>query len=247
MTLDACARIVAEGDPDRFLSVMAAPVAARARLLPLYAVNVEIARAPHVSQEPMIGEMRLQWWRDAVAEIAAGAAPRAHEVAAPLAEVIRACDLPVAVLDAAIAARRWDLWREPFEDEAAFLDHLDATSGGLMWLAVKSLGGTDETGARATGRAMGLANWFRAVPAMEARGMKPLPDGRPETVARLAREGLGWLGQGTDGRPALRAAWLAGPILRQAARQPERVKAGALGVSEFRRRASLIGRAALGR
>ena len=66
---------------------------------------------------------------------------------------------------------------------AAFLAHLDATSGGLMWLGVKALGGRDEAGSRAVGRAQGLANWFRAVPAMEARGMKPLPDGRPETVA----------------------------------------------------------------
>ncbi|TNF18762.1 MAG: phytoene synthase, partial [Rhodobacteraceae bacterium] len=59
----ACAAIVEKGDPDRFASAMAAPVAARARLFPLYAFNLEVARAPWVTQEPMIAEMRLQWWR----------------------------------------------------------------------------------------------------------------------------------------------------------------------------------------
>ena len=51
---------------------MAAPVEARRVLFPLYAFNVEVARAPWVTSEPMIGEMRLQWWRDALEEIARG-------------------------------------------------------------------------------------------------------------------------------------------------------------------------------
>ena len=62
MTVAACAAIVQRADPDRFLAVMAAPVAVRARLFPLFAVNVEVARAPWVTQEPLIAQMRLQWW-----------------------------------------------------------------------------------------------------------------------------------------------------------------------------------------
>ena len=59
---------------------------ARRVLFPLYAFNIEVSRAPWVTAEPMIAEMRLQFWRDVVEEIAAGKPPRAHEVAAPLAE-----------------------------------------------------------------------------------------------------------------------------------------------------------------
>lgn len=84
MSVEACAKLVERGDPDRFLAVMAAPVAARAQLLPLYAFNLEVARAPWVTKEPMIAEMRLQWWRDVVAE----ASPRAHEVVSPFHAVI---------------------------------------------------------------------------------------------------------------------------------------------------------------
>ncbi len=84
MSIAACAALVERGDPDRFMAVMAAPVPARARLFPLYAFNLEVARAPWVTQEPMIAEMRLQWWRDTVEALACGGPVRAHEVVAPL-------------------------------------------------------------------------------------------------------------------------------------------------------------------
>ncbi len=47
MSLEACAALVERGDPDRHAAAMAAPPAARARLWPLYAFNLEGgARAP---------------------------------------------------------------------------------------------------------------------------------------------------------------------------------------------------------
>ena len=78
--LTACARIVEKGDPARFKAVMAAPPKARDALFPLYAFNVEVARAPWVSAEPGIAEIRLHWWIDALGEIAAGGMVRRHEV-----------------------------------------------------------------------------------------------------------------------------------------------------------------------
>ena len=135
-----CAALVERGDGDRFAAVMAAPVAARGPLLVLYAFNLEVARAPWVTQEPMIAEMRLQWWRDVVAEAGEGRPARAHEVAGPLAALIRGAALPVAVLDGLIEARRWDVYREPFGDAAQFACYLEDTAGGLMTLAGRALG-----------------------------------------------------------------------------------------------------------
>ena len=251
MSLDACAALVQRGDPDRFAAVMAAPVAARARLLPLYALNLEVARAPWVSKEPMIAEMRLQWWRDVVAEPRA----RAHEVAAPLHAVIQETALPLDVLDRMIEARRWDIYREPFADEAAFAAHLDATAGGLMWLSGLALGAAPdhEAALRAIGWASGLVAWLRAVPELEARGRLPLPDGRREAVAALARRGLTLLNEGRAARlpaslrPAILPAWQAGALLRLAAAEPGRVADGTLHLSEFSRRGRLLWSAATGR
>jgi phytoene/squalene synthetase len=250
VSLAACAELVRRGDPDRFLAAMAAPATARARLFPLYAFNLEVARAPWVTAEPLIAEMRLQWWRDALAEIAAGATPRAHEVTQPLAEVLRAAPVPAALLDRLIEARRWDIARAPFPDAAALAAHLDATGGGLMWAAALALGAGPgaEAAVRDLARAGALAAWLRAVPALAASGRAPLPDPAPDAVAALARAGLGWLdaarrARGTVPRqayPALLTAWQARPILRQAARDPGAVAQGRLGLSEAARRGRLL-------
>ncbi len=245
--LAACAALVERGDPDRFLAAMAAPPAARAVLFPLFAFNLEIARAPWVTAEPMIAEMRLQWWRDMLAEAAAGAAPRAHEVAGPLARLIRDRGLDIQPLDAAVAARRWDIWREPFADEAALWAHLEATAAGILYPAAQALGADAAVlpALRLAARAGGLAGWLMAVPALEARGRLPLPDGRPQAVRALARQGLADLAAAHRGRfgpalPALRSLWRAGPVLARAARDPAAVAQGRLGGAEFTRRAGLL-------
>ncbi len=241
MSVGACAALVERGDPDRFLAAMAAPVAARERLFPLYAFNLEVARAPWVTQEPLIAEMRLQWWRDAVAEVAEGKPAREHEVMEPLAGVIRG-GVPGVLLDRIVAARRRDVYREPFGSAADLWGYLDATGGALMWASVLATGGGDEGGARAVGRAAALAAWLMAVPALEARGWQALPEG---DVAALAREGLAMIGPLRG--PALRAAWRAEAVLRQVVAEPARVAEGSLGTSEFRRRASLLWRVWRGR
>lgn len=254
MSIAACAAIVRVGDPDRFLATMAAPVALRARLFPIFALNVEVARAPWVTAEPAIAEMRLQWWRDAVQEVSDDRPARAHEVAAPLAAVILEAGLPTDMLDGLIGARRWEVWRDPFADAVALQAHLDRTAGHLMWLGCLCAGADPglEAAARAVARAQGLANWLAAVPALEARGLRPLPDARPEAVRALAADALDRLdaARGTAFGPAvpvIRAAWRARALLTQAVRDPGAVADGRLGTSEFRRRGSLLLRAMLGR
>ncbi|MBL4917541.1 squalene/phytoene synthase family protein [Szabonella alba] len=245
----ACAALVERADPARFAAVMAAPRGLRADLFTLYAFNLEVARAPWASAEPLVAEMRLQWWRDAAEAAGRGAPPPAHEVMGPMARLIAARCLPGDVLDALIAARRWDIYREPFEDQAAFDAYLDATGGGLIWLAalICGAGSEAEAPARAAGRAAGLAAYLQAVPELEARGRIPLVDGREAAVAGLARRGLDSLAMARKGRAALRQAapalipvCHAEPLLRRAARDPGRVAAGALQISEFTLRWRLL-------
>ena len=255
MSLQACADLVARGDADRFAAAMAAPPGARAVLFPLYAFNLEVARAPWLTAEPMIAEMRLQWWRDVLDEIAAGGPVRRHEVATPLADALNAEG--ARRLDALIEARRWDIAGEGFDHEAALTDYLEATAGGLMCTAANALGMPHDTDPVVIDFAFGagLAAWFCAIPELEARGRRPLPDGRPQAVAALAREGLRRIGLArarrhqvpAAARPALYPGWQASVILRQAADDPGRVASGVLGPSPFRKRLSLIATALTGR
>ncbi len=186
--LNACAALVQRGDPVRFRAAMAAPVAARRVLFPLYAFNVEVSRAPWVTQEPMIAEMRLQWWRDVCEEIALGNPVRRHEVATPLAAVIRAQD--GLALDTLVAARRWDIYKDAFEDVAHFERYLDQTAGTLAWVAARVLGPADEAVVRQAAVGAGVGAWLLAIPDLEARGRIPLLDGTAEAVAALAARAL---------------------------------------------------------
>lgn len=240
--LVACAQIVEKGDPERFQAVMAAPVAARAVLFPIYAMNVEVSRAPWVTQEHMIAEMRLQWWRDALAEIAEGGLVRRHEVVTPLAMVLPR-DMAKR-LDDLVLARRWDIYRDPFEDQAAFEDFIGNTSGLLMQAAAAALGDSDGRTAYALGWASGLASFLTAVPELESAGRVPLVDGRPGAVRALAQKGLEKLVEARKfrsavpqaARPALLSGWMARPILKRAATQPHLVAAGTLMPSEAAQR-----------
>ena len=251
--LIACADLVQRADPDRFLATMAAPVAARAVLFPLYALNVEVARAPWVTAEPMIAGMRLQWWRDALVEIAQGGPVRRHQVVTPLAGVLGA--KLAEHMDDVVAARYWDINKDPFEDVADFTRHIDQTSGTLMWVAARSLGPSDEAVVRDFAFASGVANWLRAVPELAARGRVPLLDGTAAGVRELAEMALARLAKARAKRgavskqaaPALLTGWQAGALLRQAVHDPGRVADGSIGQSGARMRLTLMARATSGR
>ena len=238
---------IERGDPTRYEALLAAAPEARPGLATLYAFNLEVARAPWVTKEPMIAEMRLQWWRDAL-EDAANGTIRAHEVMAPLAALMQKRRLPLDVLDRMVEARRWDIYSDAFADDAAFEAYLADTAGGLMWLSGKALGagGASEAALRAYGWAAGLAAYLQAVPELVARGRIPLLDGRDDAVKALAQEGLARLGAARAAmiepvaRPALLAGWQTQALLTMARNEPGRVGEGLLQLSEFSRRGRLL-------
>lgn len=240
MTLDAdltsCARLVERGDPLRFRTAMMAPLEARKKLFALYAFNVEVSRAPWVTKEPMIAEMRLQWWRDVLEEIAQGGDVRRHEVATPLSGVITAGQ--ARRLDELIVARRWDIYTDAFEDADDFARYIDSTAGHLMLTATELLGDADEEVVRNAGYAAGVAAWLQALPALEEAGRVPLLDGTPSGISALARAGTKALKDARGSRaavsrrcnPALLPATAAEPVLRHATAHPLDVADGRLPV-----------------
>jgi phytoene/squalene synthetase len=168
------------------------------------------------------------------------------EAAAPLIDAAAA-----AILDRMAEARRWDIWREPFDGADALVAHLDATAGGLMWLAARALGAPDgaEGAVRDVAAGQGMAGWLMAVPALRARGRDPLPEA-PATLACAARVRLDRGRQAALPRsaaPALYPAIGARAVLTRVMADPARVEAGALGPSEARRRADLAWLALTGR
>jgi len=154
-------------DRDRYLCALFAPANRRAALIALYAFNYEIAKTRDVVSEPLLGQIRLQWWREALDEAYRGDAVREHEVMAPLAAAIRRHDLSRAHFDAMISARERDLSDEPLASLAALEDYCAATAGRLQQLALEILDARSEEAAEAArevGIAYALAGLIRAIP-----------------------------------------------------------------------------------
>lgn len=245
--VQACAELVARGDSDRFASAMTAPVPAREVLFPLYAFNLELARAPYVTQDPIIARMRLQFWTDTLDEIAAGTPPRAHEVAAPLAHVVREAGADLIRLHGMVEARVSDLGEGARRDVADVEAYARGTAGNLMAVAGAALGGTDVAAFERIGTAQGIANWLLAQPGLRAAGRGFIAPSVKvyEDLARRGLELLAPVGAGAA-TPALRAAWRAKGVLKRARAHPDAVMQGTIGGSEFARRGGLLLKSLMG-
>ena len=111
-----CERLVREEDKDRFLAGLFAPEPQRRRLFALYALEIELARAAQRVKEPLAGEIRLQWWRDAVS----GSVPdqvAGNPVAAAFTETAEVSRLPQQTILDLIDAHGRDLVPEEVRDE----------------------------------------------------------------------------------------------------------------------------------
>jgi NADH dehydrogenase [ubiquinone] 1 alpha subcomplex assembly factor 6 len=163
----AAARLVRQHDFDRFLTALFAPAERRADLFALYAFNYEIARVREAVSEPLLGRIRLQWWRESLDAIYAARPVRRHEVVEPLAAAIRGRGLSREHFDRLIDAREQDLAEEPPASMVALETYAEATSSRLLYLALEVLGERGEkalAAARPAGVAYALSGLLRAVP-----------------------------------------------------------------------------------
>ena len=127
---------------------------------------------------PMPGEIRLQWWRDAIAQDARGDVA-ANPVALALDAAIERYRLPRAAFLDLVDARVFDLYDDPMPSLSDLEGYLGETSSALIRLASLVLaGGQDPGGAEAAGHAglaYGIAGLLRALPWHARAGRLYLP------------------------------------------------------------------------
>ncbi len=148
-----CTDLITRADEDFALSVRYALAADRARLLSLFAFLVELRRIPSLVSEPPLGEIRLQWWREALDEIVSGKSPRAHPVVEALATSGAVSKVAHAHMEEMIDARARLLYERDFpalDDLKAFLRGAEAPIVGLA-------AGDDHSFAREASLALGEA------------------------------------------------------------------------------------------
>lgn len=135
-----CETLLREEDKERFLAALFAPAQRRGALVSLYAFDLETARVAQRVHEPLAGEIRLQWWQDALTGEADGQAA-GHPVAAAFRQTVSQYDLPLDPLLRLLDARRTWLYEEAAAGPDALGDFARATAGTVLCLAGHILNG----------------------------------------------------------------------------------------------------------
>jgi phytoene synthase len=167
-------------DRPRYYATLFAPAAVRVDLFAIFGFAAEIARIPDLVSEAQLGEIRLQWWREA---LPAGADDASDGVAgSPAARALRQAvvrhSLPLAPFEALIAARSMDLYSNPPASMADVEGRLGETQSALFQLAALVAGAAGPDSAEAAGHAgiaYGLARRLARFAEERARGRTILP------------------------------------------------------------------------
>lgn len=167
--------LVRRVDEDRWLATRFAPADVRARLIALYAVNYEIARLSETVREQGLGEIKLQWWREAIDEIFDGGQARPLPALLALKQAVQEAPLSRERFYRMIDARRLDFEAKPFNDRADFSEYVNDTAGELMRLAIEACGVEVAAGPMQSFVATGAHRWgatgmLRSEPVWRARG-----------------------------------------------------------------------------
>ena len=173
-----CAGLARERERDRWLSALFAPEAARPHLHALAAFNAEVAHVSAAVREPLAGEMRLAWWREALAG-ARDSEAVSHPVALALIDTIDKFALPAPAFEELLQARTFDLYQDPMATLGDLEAYCRQTASALFHLAALILGEGRDLGAAeasdAAGLAFGLTQALRTFAEASARGQIYLP------------------------------------------------------------------------
>ena len=200
-------RGVTAHDEARALSLAFVPDSARAAALTACAFVAEAAAIPARVTDPMIGAIRVQWWREALDEAFGGGTVRAHPLVQAVASVLKP-DLRAsleAVLDA----------MPPFFEGGGGvpLDLLRPTDGAMGALVARIAGAGADEAAKA-GEASAVAAWARiaAVPPPPARSPQ-IETPRQRAARRLAAESMDVRAAVAEARSAWSESTGAGAVL----------------------------------
>ncbi len=174
---DIVRRAARNGDFDRYLAALFAPEPARDDLMALIAFNAEVAQIADRVSEPDLGEIRLQWWRDALDALLAGEGAD-NPIADALGPIVAEQSNMVPLLKGLIDARSFDVSGGQMPDMPALRAYLHKSAGTLYLMGVRLLAGRDieaEHAVADAGLAFGFTGLLRALPVHLARGRQFLP------------------------------------------------------------------------
>lgn len=167
-----------ELDFDRYAASLALPIAHRDAVQAIWAFSAEVAATSERVSEPTPGEIRLQWWVDALEGKGHGDVSK-NPIANALLTTLGQYSLPTVPLLRLLAARRFDLYGDPMPDITQFEGYAGETTSLLyQYAAMILVGSAAEEAADAAGHlgvAQALAGHIRAFGFNASRGRIFLP------------------------------------------------------------------------
>jgi phytoene synthase len=161
-----CAEVARNEDRDRWLGALFAPTPARPHLYALIAFERELSRLRESVREPMAGELRLTWWREALSRERPDEA-QGHPVAAAVLDTLQKFRPPAHLIENAVTARQFDFYDDVFPGALELEAYLGETRSGLLQIAALVLSdGRDLGAAEASGFAgvtLGLVELIRGL------------------------------------------------------------------------------------
>lgn len=172
------AQALRASDRDRYLATLVLPATARDGVTALLAFNADVAAIRERVSGPAPGEIRLQWWSDALSGDGHGAVGQ-NPLADALLKTLKRYGLPSGTLLRLIGARRFDLYDDPMPDLESFEGYAGETASTLLQLAAMILneGAPVETGDAAghLGVAQAMTGHLRAFGLFASQGRIMLP------------------------------------------------------------------------
>lgn len=160
---------------DLYLSALLAPAAAQGDLVVLAAYLGEVRRIPLIAHDATVGEIRLQWWRDALAS----GTPGGNPVADALIDLKHRRSLRDDLLAAPLEGASRVFYEDGIPDKRALELYADETEGAPIRLALAVLGREGDAAAerlaQPAGRALALTRLALTLPQHLAFGRLPLP------------------------------------------------------------------------
>ena len=184
-------------DPERRLALAYVPAARRAALAALWDLDVTLGAVLATGSDPMISQIRLAWWREALEKLDHAGPP-----AEPLLQALARHVLPAGIGGAELAAMEegWTLLLAPDPLGPEALHHYAETRGGRLFALSARLLGADAPGIEAAGARPSEARWpvplrplgmLAALARRDAaRGLPLEAQGSPARMLRMLRHRL---------------------------------------------------------
>ncbi len=168
-------------DFDRYLCTLFAKTSVRESLFSLILFNSEIAKVRWVVSDPILGNIRLQWWRDAIEGIYNNNV-LAHDIVGSLHSALKKHKYNKVYFDRLIDGRTKDFESVRMQSIADLVHYAEETSAPLLYLFLETILQTGErrdsaifSYTREVGISWALTGLIRAWPHHYSKGHVMLP------------------------------------------------------------------------